>query len=134
MAHSKCSILIVEDDSHISRVIHSHLEKAFPHIRVDIAGSAAKAKQICEKFAPTFVIWDGAPNERGTKEEYSQCIPDALWNRVIPISVDEALQAEAKGRGSHPPIPKKTDAINTWSEAVVEYLRPLVCQNSKKKH
>ncbi|MFZ5806771.1 MAG: hypothetical protein ACOY3I_06160 [Verrucomicrobiota bacterium] len=126
MAHSKVSILVIEDDSRVSRVVHSHLEKAFPEARVDIAGSAARAKQVCEKFPPTFIIWDGAPNERGTTEEYIGCIPDALWKRVIPISVDAAILETAKSKGAHPPVSKKENAVNTWSEEVVAYLRPLI--------
>lgn len=132
MAHSKVSVLVIEDDSHVSRVVCSHLEKAFPGVRVDIAGSAARAKQICEKFSPTYIIWDGAPNERGTQEEYVGCIPDALWNRVIPISVDNAILEIAKGKGAHPPVSKKETAVNTWSEEVVAYLRPLIIKPKKR--
>ena len=130
---SKVSILIVEDDSHISRVAHAHLEKAFPDARVDTAGSAARARQVCEKFSPTFIVWDGTPNERGTLEDYINSIPDGLWERVIPISVDPGIQETAKSKGAaHPAIPKKEDAVNTWAEEIVAYLRPLM-QNKKKR-
>jgi chemotaxis response regulator CheB len=132
MPHSKFSILIVEDDSHISRVLNSHLEKAFPNARVDTAGSAARAKQICEKFTPTFIIWDGAPNERGTLEDYLNSIPDHLWERVIPISVDSQIASAARQKGSHSPVPKKEDAVNTWAEEVVETLTPLVSKKKKR--
>ena len=126
MSHSKFSILIVEDDSRVSRVIHHHLEKAFPNIRAEIAGSAARAKQICEKFPPTVIIWDGAPDEHGTQEEYIGCIPNDLWKRVIPISFDPAILEIAQQRGAQPPLPKKNGAVNTWSEEIVQRIRSLV--------
>lgn len=126
MSHSKFSILIVEDDSRVSRVLHNHLEKAFPNVRVEIAGSAARAKQICEKFPPTVVIWDGAPDEHGEQEEYFACIPAELWKRVIPISSDPAILEAAQQRGAQTPLSKKNDAVNTWSEEMVNRLRPLL--------
>ena len=131
MSHSKYSILIVENDCHVSRVVHSHLEKAFPNVRVEIAGSSGRAKQICEKFPPSFIIWDGAAGANGQKDEYVHCIPDALWSRVIPISNDNSLVEIAKGKGAHAPIPKADQGVNSWSEKVVEYLRPLMPHSKK---
>ncbi|MFH1066970.1 MAG: hypothetical protein V1746_03630 [bacterium] len=126
MPQSKFSILIVEDDSRVSRVLHHHLEKAFPNVRVEIAGSAARAKQICEKFPPTILIWDGAPDEHGKQEEYFACVPNDLWKRVIPISPDPSILETAQQRGAQPPLPKKNGAVNTWSEEIVHRLRPLL--------
>jgi hypothetical protein len=102
------------------------LEAAFAGARVEIAGSAIKAKQICEKFPPTIIIWDGIPDEHGTREEYVNCIPTNLWNHVLPISNDEESLAFAKSKGSHPPLPKQTKGVNTWSDAVVTYLKSVL--------
>lgn len=131
MSFSKYSILIVEDDSHVSRVVRNHLEEAFPSVRVTIAGSAAKALEIASKFSPTIIIWDGAPNERGTLEEYVNCIPAELWSRVIPISVDASVSAIATSKNSHPAIPKKMQAVNSWSDELVVYIKKLI--HPKKK-
>lgn len=120
--YRRCSILVVEDDSRVSRVIRNHLEEKFDGIRVEIAGSASKARQICEKFPPNFIVWDGTPNERGTKEEYIACIPEILWNRVIPISTDADLQAVAAGKGALPALPKIPDHINSWSERLAAFI------------
>jgi hypothetical protein len=129
---SKLSILIVEDDCHISRVVRNHFEETFPEIRVTIAGSAAKAKQLLDKFQQSFIIWDGASNGNGSEKEYMECIPAAQWNRVIPISTDAKHHEFAKSKGAqHPPIPKKHDAINSWSESIVHYVKSQI--PSKKK-
>ena len=126
------SILIIEDDSRISRGLRDHLEKTFIETRVEIAGSAAKAKHLCQMFPPTFIIWDGAPNERGTQQEYEECIPHELWPRVIPISQNETILDFAKNKGSHSPIPKQDHAIHAWIEQVSLYLRPLLNSKNKK--
>lgn len=123
MSYSKNSILIVEDDSHISRVVRNHLEEAFQNVRVTIAGSPQKAKEVTDRFQPDFIIWDGAPNERGTTEEYINCIPATLWPKVLPISVDTKLLDIAKERGAHAPISKREKAINSWSEEIVAYIK-----------
>lgn len=115
--------MIVEDDSRISRVVRTHIVEAFPTLRVEICGSAAKAKTICQKFPPSFIIWDGTANVNGTEAEFIACIPEGLWNRVIPISIDEKILATAKERGALPAIPKRLDGINPWSESVVAYLK-----------
>ena len=128
---SKRSILIIEDDSRISRGLRDHLEKTFPSMRVEIAGSASKAKHICQVFPPSFIIWDGTPNERGTQQEYEECIPDNLWNRVIPISQSEDSLTFAKNKGAHPPVSKQNNAIHAWVEQVTTFLQSL--QNSKNK-
>ena len=130
--NAKKSILIIEDDSRISRGLRDHLEKKFNETRVEIAGSATKAKHICQLFPPSFIIWDGAPNERGTQQEYEECIPDKLWPRVIPISQNETSLSFAKNKGAHSPIPKQNQAIHAWIEQVAEYLRPLLNSKNKK--
>lgn len=130
---AKKSILIIEDDSRISRSLRDHLEKTLHETRVEIAGSAAKAKHLCQMFPPTFIIWDGAPNERGTQQEYEACIPDNLWSRVIPISQNEESLTFAKDKGAHTPIPKQTNAIHAWIDQVTHYLQPLVNSKGKSK-
>jgi CheY-like chemotaxis protein len=126
MPFSKLSILVVEDDSRISRIVRDALEKGFPHARVEIAGSAAKAKTICEKFPPTWIVWDGAPNERGTTAEYAACIPLNQWKNVIPISIDAAILGLAKERGALDPIPKDPTAMHTWAEGLVGRFKKLI--------
>ncbi|MEZ5405951.1 MAG: hypothetical protein R3F23_07215 [Verrucomicrobiia bacterium] len=129
---AKKSILIIENDSRLSRGLRDHLEKTFHETRVEIAGSAAKAKHICQMFPPNFILWDGTPNEHGSQEEYEQCIPENLWSRVIPISENETHLTFAKNKGSHAPIPKQNHAIHAWVDQVTHYLNPLV-NHSKGK-
>jgi DNA-binding NtrC family response regulator len=119
-------VLVIEDDSHISRLLRNHLEKAFPNIRVEIAGSPSKAKMLCEKFKPQLIIWDGQPNERGTREEYAACIPDDLWKKTVPISVDPDTQSWAQSKGAHPPIAKPNEALNAWAAQLVTFTKPLL--------
>lgn len=132
MPYSKLSILIVEDDSHTSRVVRNHIHEKYPNIRVEIAGSATKARQVCSKFPPTIIIWDGSGNEHGTREEYIEAIPDDQWARVIPISTEQELQEAATKKGSHPPIPKRMDALNHWSEDIASFIKPLLSKKKKK--
>lgn len=132
--NAKRSILIIEDDSRISRGLRDHLEKTFQSMRVEIAGSAEKAKHICQVFPPSFIIWDGTPNERGTQQDYEQCIPDNLWNRVIPISQNEASLTFAQNKGAHPPISKQNHAIHAWVEQVTTFLQSLQNSKNKSKH
>jgi len=123
--------MIIEDDSHVSRVVRNHLEENFENIRVTIAGSPQKAREVLEKFPPHFIIWDGVTNSQNSSEQYINCIPTALWSRVIPISGKEDLHNIAKERGAHPPIPKKTDGINSWSEEIVNYIKPRLPKKKK---
>jgi hypothetical protein len=92
-------------------------------MRVEIAGSASKARSICEAHPPTLIIWDGVPNERGTREEYIACVPDKLWPRVVPISADDACLAIAKEKGSKEPSPKPASGHNSWSDTLVARLK-----------
>jgi len=131
LSSSKRSILIIEDDSRISRLTRDYLHECFPGMRVEIAGSAAKAKAICQQFPPALIIWDGVPNERGTREEYASCIPEVLWRKVIPISVDETILEFAKQRGALEPVPKKVDMAHAWVKELAERVR--VALSSKKK-
>ena len=126
MPSSKLSILVVEDDSRISRIVRDSLEKAFPHARVEIAGSAAKAKTICEKFPPTWIVWDGAANERGTTAEYVACVPLNQWKNVIPISIAPEILAMAKERGALEPVPKDPEAMHAWAEGLVLKMKKLI--------
>ncbi len=131
MPFSKLSILVVEDDSRISRIVRDSLEKGFPHARVEIAGSASKAKMICEKFPPTWIVWDGAPNERGTTAEYAACIPIPQWKNVLPISIDPAILTLARERGALEPIPKDPKAMHTWAEGLVGRFKKLIPKKGK---
>lgn len=131
MAFSKYSILIIEDDSHVSRVLRHHLEQVFENVRITVAGSAQKAREITEKFPPDVILWDGVPNERGTLEEYLNCIPQELWPRVTPISTDPEILKIAQERGARPPVCKKEDAVNKWSEEMVIYLKKLMPRKKK---
>lgn len=123
MAYSKVLVIVVEDDSRVSRLIRTHFEEAFPEIRVEIAGSAAKARMMCEKFKPTLVIWDGVPNERGTRQEYADCIPDDIWNRTICISADAECQAHARLKNARKIMPKDPEALNSWADDVATYVK-----------
>lgn len=123
--------MIIEDDSRVSRVVRNHLEENFENIRVTIAGSPQKAREMLEKFPPTFIIWDGTSNAQISSEQYINCIPTELWQRVIPISASEDLQKLAQEKGSHPPLPKKTDGINSWSEGIVNYIKPRLPKKKK---
>lgn len=118
MPYSKTLVLVIEDDSHISRLVRTHFEKAFPSVRVEIAGSPAKAQMICERFKPHVIIWDGEPNERGTREEYAACIPDHFWKRVIPISSVAESQSHAQSKGALPALPKPQESLNAWAAQV----------------
>ena len=131
MPLSKLSILVVEDDSRISRIVRDALEKSFPHVRVEIAGSAAKAQTICQKFPPSWIVWDGAANERGTTAEYAACIPAAQWKNVLPISIDEAILAVARERGAFEPLPKKPEAMHAWADDLVLRLKKIVPKKGK---
>jgi hypothetical protein len=131
MPYSKVSILIIEDDSRISRGVRDHLHILFPSARVEIAGSAAKAKTICQKFPPTWIVWDGAPNERGTTAEYIDCVPVNLWKRLIPISVDQSLLDLAKEKGALAPVPKKDEGLHTWIEELGKYFKKLIPKKGK---
>lgn len=128
LPYSKTLVLVIEDDSHISRLVRNHFEKAFPKVRVEIAGSPAKAQMICEKFKPQVIIWDGEPNERGTREEYSACIPDIFWKRVIPISSEPENQATAQAKGALPPLPKPAESLNAWAAQVTVAAKALLGQ------
>ena len=123
MSYSKVLALVIEDDSRVSRLVRSHFEEAFPGIRVEIAGSAAKAAAICARFRPTLIIWDGTPNERGTRQEYLDCIPEAQWKATICISMTEEDQEEAQTRGARKILPKRPDGLNAWADDVVEYVK-----------
>lgn len=116
-------LVVVEDDSRVSRVVRDELEGAFPGWRVEIAGSAAKAKMFCERFHPALVIWDGLPNERDTLEAYVEAIPDEVWPRTVVISGDGACQEVAKRKGARACLPKEEDALHSWAERLVEYIR-----------
>lgn len=118
LPYSKTLVLVIEDDSHISRLLRNHFEKAFPSVRVEIAGSPAKAQMICERFKPNVLVWDGEPNERGTREQYAACIPDHFWKRVIPISTVPESQAYAQSKGALPPLPKPEESLNAWAAQV----------------
>ena len=126
MPSSKLSILVIEDDSRISRIVRDALEKSFPHARVEIAGSAAKALTICLKFPPTWIVWDGAPNERGTAAEYAACIPLNQWKNVLPISIDAAILGLAKERGALDPVPKDPNAMHAWADELVARFKKLI--------
>ena len=126
MAYSKFSILVVEEDSRVSRVIRDRLEKAFPEIRVEIAGSPAKAKSICTKFPPSWIVWDGACRDGAFLEDYVASVPDGLWTKVIPISCHSAALEAAKSRGALTPLSKQADALHSWSDNLVHHLKKLV--------
>lgn len=131
VVYSKFSILIVEGDSHVSRVLRNHLEESFPLVRVEIAGSPKKANQICLKFPPTVIIWDGLEDANGTRQEYIDAIPNDQWSRLIPVSPDADVLAVAKEKGAMEPVPKIADKLNTWSENMAIAIRPLL-QKKKK--
>jgi hypothetical protein len=134
MPYSRFSVLIVEDDSRISRHLRDDLLAAMPSIRAEIAGSPAKAHLVCTKFPPTVIVWDGAPNARGTQEEYANCIPERLWPKVLPISVAEDLQAFAASKGAMPPCPKRQEAIGPWSDEVTKRIMTLLKNGKQRKH
>lgn len=82
---------MIEDDSRVARVLRQHSEREFSNLRVEVAGSAQRARSVCEKFPSSLILWGGSPKECGTWEEYAICIPDEQWERVIPISADPEL-------------------------------------------
>jgi DNA-binding NtrC family response regulator len=126
MPHSHLSILIIEDDSRVSRLIRDTLETAYPTIRVEIAGSASKAAMICQRFRPTWIIWDGVPNERGTAAEYAQCIPLEQWKKVIPISHEPEHLELAKTRGAQEAHPKQVDHLHAWADGLLARFKKLI--------
>ncbi len=132
MAHSKFSLLIVDEDCRVSRLLRDRMESAFPEMRVEIAGSAAKALAICSRFPPSWIVWDGLPREGCPLDEYLNCIPQPLWAKVIPISSDVAALEAAKARGAQEPLSKPAEALNAWSEAVVQRFKPLLAPKKKK--
>ncbi|GEM_PF-2573675 len=132
MPYSKSSILVIEDDSRVSRVLRDHLEKAFPKIRVEIAGSPAKAKATCTQFPPSLIIWDGAPNERGTTEDYTNAIPASFWSRVVSISIQPELQEIAKDKGAKLAFPKHPEALNSWCDQLAVQIKPLLPKPKKR--
>ena len=132
MPSSKLSILVVEDDSRISRIVRDRLQDTFPEARVEIAGSASKAKTICEKFPPTWIVWDGAANERGTTAEYIACIPANQWKNVLPISIDEGILQQAKEKGAMAPVPKQPEAMHAWADDLSAYLKKIIPPKKKK--
>ncbi|PTY00727.1 hypothetical protein DB346_14000 [Verrucomicrobia bacterium LW23] len=79
------------------------------------------------------IIWDGVPNERGTREEYIACVPDKLWPRVVPISADEACLAVAKEKGAKPAFPKPETGHNSWSDNLIAKLKAELGPPPKKK-
>lgn len=81
---------------------------------------------ICERFDPQIIIWDGEPNERGTREEYAGCIPEPLWKRVIPISTEVGSHAWAHGKGALPPIPKPKESLKAWAEQLTVKAREVM--------
>lgn len=70
---------------------------------------------ICQKFKPQLIIWDGQPNERGTREEYAVCIPDELWKKTIPISADDESQSWAQSKGAYPVVALPKESRNAWA-------------------
>ncbi len=133
LPYSKNLILVIEDDSHVSRLVRNYFEQAFPEIRVEIAGSTAKARMICERFNPQVIIWDGEPNERGTREDYAICIPDAFWRRVISISVDTESQDWAKSKGSTLSIPKPKESLKAWAGQLANSAKQLLSPSKSKR-
>ncbi|HSI85579.1 MAG TPA: hypothetical protein VK970_17490 [Candidatus Methylacidiphilales bacterium] len=79
------------------------------------------------------IIWDGVPNERGTRDEYIACVPDKLWTRVVPISADDECLTIAKGKGAKEPSPKPPTGHNSWSETLVARLKTELGVNTKGK-
>lgn len=126
LPYSKTLILVIEDDSHISRLLRNHFEKAFPSVRVEIAGSPAKARMICDRFKPHIIVWDGEPNERGTREEYAACIPDIFWKRVVPISTEAENLAHAQTKGALPALSKPKESLNAWAEQVTVMVKSVL--------
>ena len=126
MPPSKFSILIVDEDSRASRIVRDRFGKAFPEIRVEIAGSAAKASAICSRFPPSWIVWDGHPLNGVPLSHYVVCIPDPLWKKVIPVSSDPVALDAAKAKGALPPVPKQPESFHAWTEALVETVRQLI--------
>jgi ActR/RegA family two-component response regulator len=126
MAYSKFSLLIVDEDCRVSRLLRDRMESAFPQMRVEIAGSAAKALAICARFPPSWIVWDGLAREGCSLDEYLNCIPQRLWPKVIPISSDAAALEAAQARGAQQPLSKPTESLNAWAEAVVQKFKPLL--------
>ncbi len=133
MPYSRYSLLIVEDDSRTSRHLRDHLEASLENVRIEIAGSPARARTVCEKFPPDLILWDGAPNERGTAEEYANCIPEGMWNRVLPISEGDAYLAHAHSRGALAPCPKRHEAVRAWCVDVLHQAQAYLAARHKKK-
>ena len=95
-------------------------------MRIEIAGSAAKAKMICSRFPPSWIIWDGHPRPGCPLQEYLASVPDALWPKVIPTSVDSAALDAAKAKGALEAVSKQTDCLHTWSDRLAEALQKRV--------
>lgn len=131
MPYSKFSLLVIDEDSRVSRLLRDRIESAFPQMRVEIAGSAAKALAICSRFPPSWIVWDGLPREGCPLDEYLNCIPAPLWPKVIPISSSSAALDAAKARGAQPPLSKPSEALNAWAERVVQALKPLLVAKKK---
>ncbi len=133
MAHSKYSLLIVDEDCRVSRLLRDRLEKAFPEMRIEIAGSTAKARAICSRFPPTWIVWDGLARKGCPLEEYVACIPDVLWKKVIPISSDPAAREAAQAKGALPAVPKPAEALNGWAETVAGAVKKLLPSKNGKR-
>lgn len=133
MPYSKALVLIVEDDSRVSRQIRHELEKAFANIRVEIAGSPPKAHTICERFKPDLIFWEGIPHQHGTRQEFLDCIPADQWKNVVPISADQECLREAKERGALSPHAKQEGHIHHWCEELVRVVKKTFPPPKKKK-